>query len=331
MHLNILATGLTMTSILAAAMPVPVPHFGPEGRHHPNRVATPEEAAREARTMVKYERFSNISVKAETLLHEKYAECHEDSSLTFLFNKDDKSLVSETESSALVTIKKHPFIHHKQRKHRKDSRKPWRHIRGLFGFDDTLSLNGQFVQVDDAAEIKKLTLCFNAKFRHSEIHDDQVFVKFEIEKVHFNNGHKRFKFDDDIPLDIYNAAKPFEFHHPPGGSFHPFKNNDKWNDNWKGFHKGWSCTDFDKKGHKGNRKPHSSDFHDDKHQSILNRPSWKNHKNVYDYDRHHRKSHKFDQESTVSTEQVIFQSGMMHIISGYLFSVKFYYTVWFSS
>ena len=162
MHLNILATGLTMTSILAAAMPIPVPPHGPGGRHHPNRVPTLKEAAREARTMVKFERFAKVSVKDEKPSREKYAECHEDSSLTFLFNKGEESLVFETESPALVTIKKHPFTHHKPKKHRKDSKKPERPRHGPVGFDDKLSLNGKFVQVDDSAEISLHALTPNS-------------------------------------------------------------------------------------------------------------------------------------------------------------------------
>ncbi|CDO57786.1 conserved hypothetical protein. Putative pyridoxamine 5'-phosphate oxidase [Geotrichum candidum] len=320
MHLNILATGLTMTSILAAAMPIPVPPHGPGGRHHPNRVPTLKEAAREARTMVKFERFAKVSVKDEKPSREKYAECHEDSSLTFLFNKGEESLVFETESPALVTIKKHPFTHHKPKKHRKDSKKPERPRHGPVGFDDKLSLNGKFVQVDDSAEIEKLTSCFNSKFRHSEIHDDQVFVKFEIEKVHFNNGHKRFKFDEDIPLEIYKEAKPFEFHRPPGGRPHPFKNSYKGENNWRGKHKGSSCTDSDKKVQE-NRKPHSNAAHDDKHQTTFHRPSWKSHANSHGNDHLHRENHKLDQDNTAITEQVVLQNGITNMISGYLFSL----------
>lgn len=337
MHWNILTISIAMASTLAVAIPIPVSYYESESPRGSGlyRVATIEEAARKARTLVKYQRFANISFNNEAIIHEKYATCDQDSSLTFLLNKEVESFFNPNSvSPTVVTIKKQPFFYQRQRKEQKTSEKEHEHPKEKkkffgkkchrsherFGFDSSLSLNGQFVQVNNVDQIEKLTKCFNEKFRHFKVHGDQIFIKFEVKNVHFKYRHRMFTFDDNIPVDTFNAAEALNFHHLPGGRFQPSKNVDNKNYfHWRGSESNHrlSRSKFDNKGFKEINQYRPFKFFDNEH----NYGSFhKAHKSHSDYHNYRGKSHgKCKQEKAFHNEKHYLWKIISHCISVYFF------------
>lgn len=336
MHWNILTTGIAMASTLAVAIPIPVSYYESESPRCLFRVATVEEAAKNARTLVKYKSFANISFDNEAFFHKKYATCDQDSSLTFLFNKEVENFLNlNSVSPTVVTIKKQPFFYQRQRKEQKASRKEREQLKEKkkvlekkchrsherFGFDSSLSLNGQFVQVNNVDQIEKLTKCFNEKFRHSKVHSDQIFIKFEVKNVHFKYRHRMFTFDDNIPVDTFNAAETLNFYHSPGGRFYPLKSVDtKYYFHWRGSesnHRLYRSKFGNKDFREINQDRPSKIFDNEYNYGSFH----KTHKSHSDHHNYRGKIHgKCKQEKVFHNEQHYLRKSITHCISIYFFS-----------
>lgn len=237
MQLKFLSGSLLAT--LALAAPVPPEHGKPHHQPFPHRVPTVEEAAVEARTLVKRESLANLATIVQEgenagipeSFMEYYADCGDvDGSLTLLaltISSSYRNIAAGSPASLSIRVGDHPFVEHV------DPHYPGGIPPSPAG-SPRISLRGKFVHInttDDEETSLRLTQCFtkrhpDARFwlPGNKIHDSQ-WVKFEVEGLYFLGGFGDRAYIGEIPVELYKSSAPFvdDGKHPsPHGKHHRF-------------------------------------------------------------------------------------------------------------
>lgn len=193
----------------------PYPH------HDKHFKPTVEHAAIEARTLVMRESLANVATLDNgypVSFMEYFADCNHNGSLTFLALEESqtfKNIDSGSPASLSIRVGDHHFREHVSPFY------PGSNPRSSAG-NVRLSLRGNFVDLSqDEVKANNLVSCFSKR------HPDAVrwlpelrksgqkskWVQFDVTSVYFIGGVGERAFIGDVPVELYNQAKPIVRHH----------------------------------------------------------------------------------------------------------------------
>lgn len=224
MHWKILPGALFAASFVSAAPAGP--HAKAEDvwpyPHDKHFKPTVEHAAIEARTLVMRESLANVATLDDgypVSFMQYFADCNHNGSLTFLAlegSQTFKNIDSGSPASLSIRVNEHHFRKHASPFH------PDFNPKSSARNKVQLSLRGKFVDVlPDEVETGHLASCFFKRHPDAvrwlpelkKAGQNSKWVQFDVTSVYFVGGVGKRAFIGDVPVELYNQAKPIVRHH----------------------------------------------------------------------------------------------------------------------